>query len=294
MASTGGSRTGNKTEFDPTQYLQPRGNSQYLPLKWQLAWLRLEQPQAEIRTQLISRDSGMAIFQAEIKLPNGAVATGWGAESPIEDNRNDLSYLIAAENLALSRALSMLGFGLEYATDFDPPLEYAPITLPGDNDAEYDEADEPASIELPLELLSEEEEPDETNELDEPRLGEVRLIREEAPRLRPVPRTEELDSAPIHTPLERVPDVPTLRKPGFSGGPQLIDPVIEDRLNNVQDFQTRLALKQIYNEARTRHNIAPDIVDKRSQRRYGKMTYELNLEEAEEFLELIINSRPRS
>ncbi|MEI7554672.1 hypothetical protein [Candidatus Chlorohelix sp.] len=290
MASTGGNRTGNKTEFDPIQYLQPRGNSQYLPLKWQLAWLRNEQPQAEIRTQLISRDSGMAIFQAEIKLPNGAVATGWGAESVIEDNRNDLSYLIAAENLALSRALSILGFGLEYATDFDPPLEYAPITLPGDNAEDYDEADEPASIELPLELLSEEEEPEETYEPEKPRLGEVRLIREETPRLRSVPRNDELEAIP----LENEQDVPILRKPGFIGGPQLIDPAIEDRLNNVQDFQTGLAVKQIYNEARTRHNIAPDIVDKRSQRRYGKMTYELTLEQADEFLELIINSRPRA
>jgi hypothetical protein len=290
-----------KIEFDPTNYLEKSGNQAHLPLKWQLVWLRSDFPEAKIRTKLVNHEGGTAIFQAEIELPNGALATGWGAETQSYDgefNRQDLSYLTAAENMALTRALFMLGYGTEYAHDFDPPADIIPIILSADNSLGLeDDLAETANIEVPLDPMLEEDEEEETepnptspNGNTRSRLGEVKVMYESAPRLRPLPRPEEeeieQETPPLPLPLrEKAPEVPT--------APQLVSPEVEERLRGIEDSHFRLLIKQIYSEANGRHKIAPDMVDKRSQERYGKPTFELSSDEAQEFLERIMNSRPR-
>jgi hypothetical protein len=162
-------------------------------------------------------------------------------------------------------------------------------------------------------MLEEEEEEEEneptnanTNSNGRTRLGEVKVMYESAPHLRPLPRPEEdeaeeeeeeVEEAPPAKPAPPLP-LPIREKapevtPVAPAAPQLVNPDVEERLRGIEDSQYRLLLKQIYNEANGRHKIGPDMVDKRSQDRYGKPTFELSNEEANEFLERIINSRPR-
>lgn len=141
--------------FPVQQYLEDRDGQPYLPLKWRVAWLRADHPQAKIDTQLHSHEGSVAVFKAVVELPEGGTATGWGAKSrpethPGSFDSDGLDYLLAAENQALSRALAALGYGTEYALDFDPPAENQAIPLPeGAHFAEPAEEDEPG-IEVPM------------------------------------------------------------------------------------------------------------------------------------------------
>ncbi len=274
MASTGIGQTAKS--FDPTKYLEEGGDGPYLPLKWQLAWLRQEHPAAEVRTKLVSRKGGAAIFLAEIKLPDGGLSTGWGAKAKDdnEDAQLDQSYITEAENQALARALAILGYGIEYARDFDPPLE-THIILPDSEQYEI-EAEEEASIEVPSEPLEEEAE-------SEPmRLSEVRVgFQEERPKVQFV--APPIDEAPKPTPI----------RPPVSTAPQITTPSIEEKLRGIEDSQLRINIKAIYKEAKSR-GYSEETVDQRSLKRFNKPTFELSLEEAEDFLEKIKNSRPQN
>ena len=87
----------------------------YLEVKWRLLWLRTEQPNSVIETDLVSHDEGRAIFRARVLLPSGGSATGWGHETAggFED------YLEKAETKALGRALAALGYGTQFCEDFE-------------------------------------------------------------------------------------------------------------------------------------------------------------------------------
>ncbi|MEI6045172.1 MAG: hypothetical protein WCS37_12545 [Chloroflexota bacterium] len=141
----------NTKKFQPERYLEQRNGITYLPLKWRLAWLRAEHPQAKVETKLVKHKEGMAIFRAEIKLPEGASATGWGSkrdpyvgEEGSSNGDLSLSYITEAENHALGRALEVMGYGIEYASDFDLPADGEPIPLREEQD------EEEATIEVPM------------------------------------------------------------------------------------------------------------------------------------------------
>jgi hypothetical protein len=88
---------------------------EYLEVKWRLVWLRAEYPTARISTRLVKHEDGFALFRAQVTLPNGASATGWGSETS-----NDFAdYIEAAETKALGRALAALGFGTQFTHDYD-------------------------------------------------------------------------------------------------------------------------------------------------------------------------------
>lgn len=117
-------------KFQPQQHLVQRDGAKYLPLKWRLAWLRSEHPDAQISTRLVSHQDGIALFRATIKLPNGGSAASWGARSRLSgESEQDLTYISEAENQALERALTMLGYGTEYNIDFDVPTEQEGFAL---------------------------------------------------------------------------------------------------------------------------------------------------------------------
>lgn len=146
--------------FQPERYLERRNGTAYLPLKWRLAWLRADHPQAIVKTNLVSHKKSTAIFKAEISLPEGATATGWGArrdpfatEDSESRGESSLSYLTEAENQALGRALAILGYGMDYTTDFDAPSEGESIPLRESDDA----VNEDDSIEVPMNGLAAED-----------------------------------------------------------------------------------------------------------------------------------------
>src|SRR5438876_8471837 len=103
--------------FDPTQYLSKFDGRDYLEVKWRLLWLRTEHPDARITTEIVqhNEENGFALFRAEVEVPGGGKATGWGSETV----RDFHDYIEAAETKALGRALAALGYGTQFCSDFD-------------------------------------------------------------------------------------------------------------------------------------------------------------------------------
>ncbi|MEO8289195.1 MAG: hypothetical protein ABI670_22530 [Chloroflexota bacterium] len=103
--------------FDPTQYLSKFDGRDYLEVKWRLMWLRHEHPEARMTTEIVqhNEEGGFALFRAEVEIPDGGKATGWGSETV----RDFHDYIEAAETKALGRALAALGYGTQFCSDFD-------------------------------------------------------------------------------------------------------------------------------------------------------------------------------
>jgi uncharacterized protein YbdZ (MbtH family) len=103
--------------FDPTQYLSKFDGRDYLEVKWRVMWLRHEHPDARMTTEIVqhNEESGFALFRAEVEVPGGGKATGWGSETV----RDFHDYIEAAETKALGRALAALGYGTQFCSDFD-------------------------------------------------------------------------------------------------------------------------------------------------------------------------------
>src|SRR5436853_7685712 len=90
--------------FDPTQYLSKFDGRDYLEVKWRLLWLRSQHPDARITTEIVqhNEEGGFALFRAEVEIPSGGKATGWGSETV----RDFHDYIEAAETKAIGRALA--------------------------------------------------------------------------------------------------------------------------------------------------------------------------------------------
>lgn len=101
------------TPFDPSRYLTKVKGSDYLEVKWRLVWLRDQHPDATIETDLFAHSGNHAIFRAQVTLPTGASATGWGSE----DASTFANYIEKAETKAIGRALAALGFGTQFCDD---------------------------------------------------------------------------------------------------------------------------------------------------------------------------------
>jgi hypothetical protein len=116
-AAQNGSRPGAGQPFDPTQYLSKFDGRDYLEVKWRVMWIRHEHPEARMTTEIVqhNEESGFALFRAEVEIPGGGKATGWGSETV----RDFHDYIEAAETKALGRALAALGYGTQFCRDFD-------------------------------------------------------------------------------------------------------------------------------------------------------------------------------
>ena len=105
-------------KFDPSRHLrQLRGKggaSDYLDVKWRLVWLRSEHPDAHIATEHVTITSDLAIFKAQVSIPGGGSATGYGSETA----RDFGDFIEKAETKALGRALIALGYGTQFAQEF--------------------------------------------------------------------------------------------------------------------------------------------------------------------------------
>lgn len=103
------------TQFEPARYLTRVNGSDYLEVKWRLVWLRDQHPDASVQTELVSHSDNTAVFRAQVVIPGGGSATGWGSETA-GDFRD---YLEKAETKAIGRALAALGFGTQFCPDFE-------------------------------------------------------------------------------------------------------------------------------------------------------------------------------
>lgn len=108
-------------QFDPSNYLTKVGSADYLEVKWRLAWLRAEHPDAIIETEQVKvippgydpegTRVGWALFKARVTIPGGGSSTGWGSE----DIHGFGEFIEKAETKALGRALAALGFGTQFS-----------------------------------------------------------------------------------------------------------------------------------------------------------------------------------
>lgn len=93
--------------FDPNQYVSKVKGRDYLEVKWRIAWMRNDHPNATLETDLMSHDDTRAIVRARVTLPEGGSATGWGSETVAASD----AYIEKAETKAIGRALTALGYG---------------------------------------------------------------------------------------------------------------------------------------------------------------------------------------
>ena len=128
--------------FNPSEHLMNVGTKKkprmYLEVKYRLVWLREQEPDAQITTEIVHLDlekevsaevsewdetlgksvkvtkhgQGLVIMKATVKLPNGAMATGTKMQNAAEFSE----WLEKCETGAIGRALAGLGLGTA-ATD---------------------------------------------------------------------------------------------------------------------------------------------------------------------------------
>lgn len=135
-----GTSTGK--QFDPRPYLRTittdGQQTEYLDVRWRLAWLRTEHPDARITTEHVWLDEDSAVFRAMVQVPGGGCATGYGSET--HDDWHD--FIEKAETKAIGRALAAMGYGTQFATDFESdsdvekPLADSPVSRPKREDGE--------------------------------------------------------------------------------------------------------------------------------------------------------------
>ena len=102
--------------FNPNNYLIKLKGKDYLEVKWRLVWFREDHPDWGIETNVVSHTDKLAIVRAQICNDDGHVlATGTKSETP----QGFADYLEKAETGAVGRALGMLGYGTQFAPEFD-------------------------------------------------------------------------------------------------------------------------------------------------------------------------------
>lgn len=120
--------------FNPQEHMRKirtrQGMQDYLDVKWRIAWLRSEHPDAQIVTELIESSETHARFKAtitiyegirrgeEVAIPFKSVATGHGSETQADFP----DFFEKAETKAIGRACAVLGYGTDTAFDFEDPI----------------------------------------------------------------------------------------------------------------------------------------------------------------------------
>jgi hypothetical protein len=111
--------------FDPGDHLiKVRGGADYLEVKWRLVWFRNEHPNGRVNTEVQEhdRDEGYARVRARVEFDRivyGQVITAAGESTGTETAKDFPDYLEKAETKAIGRALAALGYGTQFAEEFE-------------------------------------------------------------------------------------------------------------------------------------------------------------------------------
>jgi hypothetical protein len=122
--------------FNPNDHLINLKGKHYLEVKWRLVWFRMEHPDWSITTSIVKFDleAKYAICKATISDAEGRIkAEG----TKMEDVRGFADFLEKAETGSIGRALGVLGYGTQFAPEFDevdttaanPRIVDAPIPI---------------------------------------------------------------------------------------------------------------------------------------------------------------------
>lgn len=153
------------TEFDPNNHLIELKNgktiTKYLPVQYRLVWFRLACPHGKIETKLVHLDldrdteevvkvwndatrkyenitktgKGIAIYHATVHDGNGGIAQGTKSEKAASFG----DFIEKAETGAIGRALAALGYGTQFAPEFDEQHRIVDAPVPVRDDAPSDE-----------------------------------------------------------------------------------------------------------------------------------------------------------
>lgn len=102
--------------FNPKDHLSNLKGKDYLEVKWRLVWFRQEHPDWGIHAEIVRFDERLAVVKATITNAAGLVlAQGHKQEQP----QHFGDYLEKAETGAIGRALGTLGYGTQFAPEFE-------------------------------------------------------------------------------------------------------------------------------------------------------------------------------
>jgi hypothetical protein len=106
--------------FDPRQHLMNLKGQDYLPVAARLIWLNEEAARYTIQSQILKLEDIYAIVQATvIVFDETGTAIKTATATKREDKTHFPDYLEKAETGAIGRALGMLGYGTQFAPEFD-------------------------------------------------------------------------------------------------------------------------------------------------------------------------------
>lgn len=117
-----------RASYDPSAHLTKIKGQDYLQVKDRLVWLETDHTDYDIESSLIYHQDGRAVVQSVISIYYGEIdeagvrhrtlirsATGIGSET-IDSFE---SYIEKAQTKSIGRALGMLGFGTQWAVEFN-------------------------------------------------------------------------------------------------------------------------------------------------------------------------------
>lgn len=111
------------SKFDVKKHLiRVQGGREYLPVAYRLVWFREEHSDFGIATSpiVIDAEKGYAVFHATVTDAEGrTLAEG----TKMETARGFADYCEKAETGAIGRALGVLGYGTQFAPEFDEGVE---------------------------------------------------------------------------------------------------------------------------------------------------------------------------
>jgi hypothetical protein len=106
--------------FDPRQHLLNLKGKDYLPVAARLVWLNEEAPRFLIQSNILKLEDTYAIVQATVTVQDeDGTPHKTATATKREDKTHFPDYLEKAETGAVGRALGMLGYGTQFAPEFD-------------------------------------------------------------------------------------------------------------------------------------------------------------------------------
>lgn len=109
--------------------IRVQGGREYLPVAFRLVWFREEHPDWGIDTRpvVVDVEKGVAVFQANVYNEEGRLlASG----TKMETARGFPDFVEKAETGSIGRALGVLGYGTQFAPEFDEGERVVDSPLP--------------------------------------------------------------------------------------------------------------------------------------------------------------------
>jgi hypothetical protein len=195
--------------FDPRQHLMNLKGKDYLPVAARLIWLNEEAPRYTVQSQILKLEETYAIVQATVIVQDEAgTPLKTASATKREDKTHFPDYLEKAETGAIGRALGMLGYGTQFAPEFDELNGLLEARVVDKPQAPAREAPRPEPTRAePVRELEPEPEPEEA---PRPKLSSLPVKPASqlgAPTNARKPRIEEEAAAPSPRRAETLPDI---------------------------------------------------------------------------------------